>query len=299
VFTVEEAETQWPKDPTLPKSKKERDTGILAYNPTVDMGRWNCRHRTRYITPALAIKFRPELAEYFGRKPLESPTLEANSGSKKFTPAKSISEAEQRIKGLGVSYFQPKGFGLDHANATLEALELIPKLAIPDAIGNGKAWSEYSGSDIGRRAESWYGVSVNRSYIQGSGKIDLESLRDGYDKYIVGINTRQYKTIDSITERKVYVQDYYRNKNGRDYFFNTDGRLTHFHEYGHVYDNRLGGISDRTEWSQIVTRWNYDTKVDVLKSKSEAFAEAFADYYGNGGARIPDYVKSFFDVLKN
>jgi hypothetical protein len=67
VFTVEEAETQWPKDPTLPKSKKERDTGILAYNPTVDLGRWNCRHRTRYITPALAIKFRPELKAYFGR----------------------------------------------------------------------------------------------------------------------------------------------------------------------------------------------------------------------------------------
>ncbi len=51
----------------MPKSKKEKDTGILAYNPTVDLGRWNCRHRTRYITPALAIKFRPELKAYFGR----------------------------------------------------------------------------------------------------------------------------------------------------------------------------------------------------------------------------------------
>ena len=96
VFTVEEAETQWPKDPTLPKTKKEKDTGILAYNPTVDLGRWNCRHRTRYITPALAIKFRPELKAYFGR-----------SGNQKIDPSTktkgndSISNVENRIRSQG------------------------------------------------------------------------------------------------------------------------------------------------------------------------------------------------------
>ena len=64
VFTVEEAEKEWPKDPTLPRTRKERQSGVLTgYNPTVDMGRWNCRHRTRYISPALAEQLRPDLKQ--------------------------------------------------------------------------------------------------------------------------------------------------------------------------------------------------------------------------------------------
>ena len=69
VFTNEEAKRDWPKDPKLPRSKKEKATGVLiGYDPISQMGRWGpCRHRARYITPATAIKFRPELKAYFGR----------------------------------------------------------------------------------------------------------------------------------------------------------------------------------------------------------------------------------------
>jgi hypothetical protein len=62
VFTKEEAEKQWPKDPDLPKTKVERESGsLVGYNPTVDLGRWNCRHRTRYIPRGLAEELRPDL----------------------------------------------------------------------------------------------------------------------------------------------------------------------------------------------------------------------------------------------
>ena len=62
VFTVEEAEKQWPKDSALPRTKVERESGTLVgYNPTVDMGRWNCRHRIRYIPRTLAEQLRPDL----------------------------------------------------------------------------------------------------------------------------------------------------------------------------------------------------------------------------------------------
>ena len=64
VFTVEEAEKQWPKDSTLPRTKVERESGTLVgYNPTVDMGRWNCRHRIRYIPRTLAEQLRPDLVK--------------------------------------------------------------------------------------------------------------------------------------------------------------------------------------------------------------------------------------------
>jgi hypothetical protein len=64
VFTVEEAEKQWPKDSALPRTKVERESGTLVgYNPTVDMGRWNCRHRIRYIPRTLAEQLRPDLVK--------------------------------------------------------------------------------------------------------------------------------------------------------------------------------------------------------------------------------------------
>lgn len=62
VFTKKEAERDWPKDPTLPRKTVEKNSGVLqGYNPTVDLGRWNCRHRTRFISRALAEELRPDL----------------------------------------------------------------------------------------------------------------------------------------------------------------------------------------------------------------------------------------------
>ena len=63
VFTEEEA-AKWKDDPTLPRSKKEKDSGVVSgYDPLVDMGRFNCRHRTRYISRELARELRPDLPD--------------------------------------------------------------------------------------------------------------------------------------------------------------------------------------------------------------------------------------------
>jgi hypothetical protein len=61
VFTTEEAE-KWDEDATLPKTKEERDSGVVAdYNPLEDRGRWNCRHRILYIPEEEAFRRRPDL----------------------------------------------------------------------------------------------------------------------------------------------------------------------------------------------------------------------------------------------
>lgn len=49
VFAVVEADAEWPKDPDL----IGRSSGI-PYTPRIDRGRWNCRHRIRYITEEMA-----------------------------------------------------------------------------------------------------------------------------------------------------------------------------------------------------------------------------------------------------
>ena len=63
VFTTEEAERDWPKDSTLPRTKAEKDAGgePADYNPLEDCGRWNCRHRIMYIDEQAAFVLRPEL----------------------------------------------------------------------------------------------------------------------------------------------------------------------------------------------------------------------------------------------
>ena len=63
VFTTEEAE-QWVNDPTLPRTKAERDNGAVTdYVPVEDMGRWNCRHIARFISEEQAARLgRPELS---------------------------------------------------------------------------------------------------------------------------------------------------------------------------------------------------------------------------------------------
>lgn len=63
VYTTDEAAT-WDEDPTLPRTKAERDSGVVTdYVPLQDRGRWNCRHRILYITEEEAFLRRPELEQ--------------------------------------------------------------------------------------------------------------------------------------------------------------------------------------------------------------------------------------------
>jgi hypothetical protein len=54
VFAVEEAVRTWPNDPDLIGRNRPE-----VYNPIRDRGRWNCRHRIRYISEELARQIDP------------------------------------------------------------------------------------------------------------------------------------------------------------------------------------------------------------------------------------------------
>jgi hypothetical protein len=61
VYTTDEAQ-EWESDPTLPRTKAEKDSGVVTdYDPLVDRGRWNCRHRILYISEEEARMRRPDL----------------------------------------------------------------------------------------------------------------------------------------------------------------------------------------------------------------------------------------------
>ncbi len=63
VFTTEDA-ANWINDPDLPMTAAERKSGTVTnYIPTIDCGRWNCRHMIRYIPESLAKKLQPDLFE--------------------------------------------------------------------------------------------------------------------------------------------------------------------------------------------------------------------------------------------
>lgn len=60
VFNTVESE-RWRKDPSLPKTTKERESGVIVgYVPWIDMGRWNCRHRARWISEQMARRLAPQ-----------------------------------------------------------------------------------------------------------------------------------------------------------------------------------------------------------------------------------------------
>ena len=50
VFAVVEADREWPNDPDL----IGKGSGV-PYVPRIDRGRWNCRHRIRYISEEMAV----------------------------------------------------------------------------------------------------------------------------------------------------------------------------------------------------------------------------------------------------
>jgi len=63
VFAVVEADKEWPKDPDLIGK-----TSGIPYTPRIDRGRWNCRHRIRYISEELAVQIDPKKVNFVKKK---------------------------------------------------------------------------------------------------------------------------------------------------------------------------------------------------------------------------------------
>ncbi len=63
IFATIEADQDWPKDPDLIGK-----TSGVPYTPRIDRGRWNCRHRIRYISEELAVQIDPKKVSLVKKK---------------------------------------------------------------------------------------------------------------------------------------------------------------------------------------------------------------------------------------
>lgn len=210
-----------------------------------------------------------------------------------FTPAKTIEEAILRMEADGVKYARLQSMSLEYANNTLEAVETLPIDARPTVIANGKETSLLTGRPMGRKSDQWYGVTYDYRAFDFSVQ-KLGYAPDYSGGICVGLNTSKYKTLESITSAKISEQQKYIQKTGREWFFNTEGRATAFHEMGHVYYDVKGAPDG---WEMIAEKWANDSNCDMLKSPSEAFAEAWAAYH-TMGRELPSYIKTIIEGLK-
>jgi len=220
-------------------------------------------------------------------------------------PAKTIKEAEQWAVERGAILSDYSGFNTTQTDVINRALSSVPQKAIPDYIGSGRTYNSITGSSVGRKAKDWYGVSRSASgtfplnVLDRAGIDKFKGLKTLGNRFTILDNTQNvwfstgYKSFDAIAARKQTINAYYQKTKGHSWFFNTKAGLTPYHEFGHVYYNRVSPQG----WKQLSTRWYNETKLGSLSTEREAFAEAFADYFQNKGARLPSYVKKYFDEV--
>jgi SPP1 gp7 family putative phage head morphogenesis protein len=209
-----------------------------------------------------------------------------------FKAAKSIAEAKQRAEALGVDIFRTKGLNINYANNILEVLETVPAAARPNIISDFTNYGKISGRKLGPQGNRNFGVKLHRDDFNIDASEITPELEKKYKLFknphtkqalitdhlnIVAFNGRKFKNPIDIVNRKVEIEDIFKKKN-ESYFIDSalkDERFTMFHEFGHVFDT------------------------NKRLTDTEAFADAFADYYTTGGKNLPDYLfKEMDEILK-
>ena len=209
------------------------------------------------------------------------------------TQAASVADGIALAESKGVKYARFDKMNLEQVNNILNAVDTLPQDCRPAMIANGKDISTATGRPLGRKADQWWGVTYD--YRQ----FGIRTMQLGYDKtdydggILVGLNTQKFKSIDDITKAKEKNNEKYRAKTGNDWSFNTDGRATAYHEFGHcVVDVR--GLPDN--WESISSAWAEESKCDILKTPDEAFAEAWAAYH-LGDERLPQNIAEIIQKI--
>ena len=224
-----------------------------------------------------------------------------------FIPAKTIKEAEEFAINEGVFHVDYSKYSIDHANAMNEAIFNTPKGATPDFIGNFTYFKKITDRKFTRRQNKHnYGVSIQADIKIPTSQVTTE-MRDRFkvfditfgktsvvhDVNVVGMNTTNYKKPIDIAARKREVNKIWKEKNGVKWSIGDESKFTHYHELGHIFDNKK---TRPREFDALAKQWHLDTGIGHLKENrygyTEAWADAFADWFLNKGANLPDNIKS-------
>ena len=208
-----------------------------------------------------------------------------------FVSAKTVQEAQEYAQKLGVKYADYSKFTTERANNLNMAISTLPDDSAPVLVTDLQKYTKVTGAPLGRAQNNAYAVTVAPYEINLSAvNINAPSI-EGSGEAIVALNTRSFKSIDSLTKTKQEVNEKYVQRYGHGWHFNTDGAVTDFHECGHVYQNKYGLP---TAFGADAARWQRETGLGILKSTNEAWAEAYGAYYTHR-EDLPDYIRRYFD----
>ncbi len=217
------------------------------------------------------------------------------------------------------------GLSKDWQTAITKWLDIVPENAVPTTISNFSQMENAADAkaifkNVPRAKKHYYGVAVS---VIGSVRIPKDMIPESllnkvkaagwfneriyeiakdypiiyqfFNKSVqcVGVNSKYFPTNEAIAEIKKSGEDRYKEQTGNSFRVNFTLEGTLVHELGHVYSNRTG-VANRKEWAELSDKWYKEVKADLIKDPSEAFAEAFSNYYVSQGADLPDYIKDFF-----
>jgi len=273
----------------------------------VDGGGINCRHKWEIASDEGIKLFEGKQAQQVIKNKTK-PKVTAISNAGKFNNAK---DAEKFMLSNGVENANIKSMDIGVVNEMSGALGKIPnKYRNSIVVGDFANFKKITDRKLAGGSHN-YGVSISIPKVDtklltfAEKKAIFESPLSGGDFHVIGINTRKYKTLEKITERKLLIQKQYFEKKGRNYFLNTDGKVTVHHEFGHIVHNQLSS-EQRKLWDKIAEKWAETANADLLKVKqgwTEHYAEAFAEAWGayNAGDKtlLTTEVKEFIKEIKN
>ena len=213
------------------------------------------------------------------------------SAASSFVPAKTVQEAQEYAQKLGVKYADYSKFTTERANNLNIAISTLPDDSAPVLVTDLQKYTKVTGAPLGRAQNNAYAVTVAPYEINPSAVGANAPLIEASGESVVAVNTRSFKSIDSLTKTKQEVNEKYVQRYGHGWHFNTDGAVTDFHECGHVYQNKYGLP---TAFGADAARWQRETGLGILKSTNEAWAEAYGAYYTHR-EDLPDYIRRYFD----
>lgn len=217
-----------------------------------------------------------------------------------------------------------RGLSKDWLSAIDKYLQIVPKKAVPTAVMSFTSLKKTLGRDIFNNGEktiyreSKYGVALDQDSIKipkenfpkeiADKMIELKWLNPRVyeiakeltllDKFTdQSINTVAFNSSDYPTNKELIVSKnkgdkFYESKYGIKYSLNHTIEGLIVHELGHVYNNRTK-IANSYNWTNIWEQWKKENNLGVLKDKSEAFSEAFSNYFVENGKDLPKYINEY------